>query len=135
MRKTRSTEPLRKTLSHSEETVRRSRLPVCRLPVSPFCLFCLRLSLSLFWIVYLPLLCSSPSLNPGSPADVVYRRRSARFTVTEEMGLVTFHLHLQTVHHPNKKHSHNYGDTWVFSFFLSLTFYRFITTPINPCNL
>ena len=46
-----------------------------------------------------------PSFNPGSQAEVVKHSRSARFTLTEEMGLFTFNLHLQTIHRPNKNHS------------------------------
>lgn len=50
------------------------------------------------------------------------------------MGLVTFNLHLVTIHHPNKNHSHGYKWDTPPSF-LSLMFYRFRNTPINPCNL
>lgn len=50
------------------------------------------------------------------------------------MGSVTFNLHLETVHRPNKNHSYDYKwDTR--PSFLSLAVYLLRNTPINLCNV
>lgn len=57
------------------------------------------------WLVplhFLNLLSSASFyLSSRVTACVVKQSRSARFLFTEEMGLVTSHLHLQAIYHPN----------------------------------